>query len=102
MADRFYGVTPQEVRQIVYEYVAFNSFLKNSKVASLRGNSTTSVRKAKVISLNRITPFNREKVGKFYNQLMSKTNSPLDQMYNVYETRIYACSRSWNHCCYGR
>lgn len=76
----FYGVSPVELRRLVFEYAEINKikhrFNKDSRSARwdwfqgfLRRNPTIRVRKPEATSINRISAFNETEVKMFYSNL---------------------------------
>lgn len=76
----FYGLTPLQLRKAAFEFAEKNSIKYNFNLHTrlagidwiysfLKRNSSISVRKSESTSLARITGFNREEVGLFFQNL---------------------------------
>lgn len=109
MESRLYGLTPVDVRRIVFKYAEKNgiahNFNKETQMAGrywlegfLRRHQELSVRQAEAVSIQRAIGFNKPKVDKFYDILKSLLFSesgqqliPAGNIYNVDESGFTIC-----------
>lgn len=102
LSKLFYGLTPRELRRIVFEFVQANqinhTFNKTIKIAGkdwlylfLQRNPEIALRQPEGTSLNRINAFNKEEVNRFFSNLqtvMEKFKFPPNRIFNMDETGI--------------
>lgn len=98
----FYGLTPKDIRRAAFSFADRNqikhSFNKESKIAGKdwfhgfnRRNRKLSTRKPEATSINRILGFNRQEVGKFFENLevvYEKSKFEPTEIWNMDETGI--------------
>jgi hypothetical protein len=102
-AKLYYGLSPNEVRKLAYQYATKNNTkcpMKWSEseqagvdwfTSFIRRNSTLSIRTPEATSLSRATSFNRANVGVFFNNLaevLDKYKFQPQDIYNIDETGI--------------
>ena len=100
-AKCFFGLTPNEVRALAYEYATakgisvLQSWRKNKKAGKdwftsfIKRNPQLSIRAPQATSLSRATSFNRENVANFFNLLqgvLKKHNLDHSRVWNLDET----------------
>jgi len=111
MEPRLYGLTPTDVRRIVYKYCVKNdiqsNFNKDKEMAGrywfegfLRRNPELSVRQAESVSIQRAIGFNKPKVDTFYAVLKQKLFNdsgdkviPPGNIYSVDESGYTVCQK---------
>ena len=109
MEARLYGLTPTDVRRVVYKYVEKNkiahNFSKDMEMAGrywlegfLSHHEELSVRQAESVSIHRAIGFNKSKVDKFYSILKSlnfdelgRQLIPPGNIFNVDESGFTVC-----------
>ncbi len=112
MERRLYGLTPEDVKRIVYQFCEINginhNFSEDTKMAGrkwLRGflnrHSELSVRLPERTSISREMGFNRQKVKMYFdllgNTLFDENGTrliPPENVYNVDETGLTVCQKS--------
>ena len=102
LAKAFYGISPNELKRLAFEFAEKNGIPNNFNRAKcvagddwlagfLKRNPSVSVRKPEATSLNRITGFNKIEVDKFFSnlsQLMDKHNFPPSRIFNMGESGL--------------
>lgn len=102
LSRMFYGLTPTDLRKLIYEYAVTNEisnpFDKEKKIAGKdwfqafkRRHPQLTLRKPEATSLGRINGFNEESIKIFFNnveKVFEKHNFPPHRIYNVDETGI--------------
>ena len=111
MESRLYGLTPIDVRRIVYQYCAKNNIRNTFNVTKelagrywfsgfLARHSNLSVRQAEAVSIQRAQGFNKPKVDRFYAVLKTimfsndgQQKVPASNIYNVDESGFTICQK---------
>lgn len=102
MSKLFYGLSPQSIRQLAYQYAEENriihKFNQEKKMAGkdwlylfMRRNPTISFRKPEATSISRVLAFNRVEVNIFFDnleQIYEKYKFEAHRIFNVDETGI--------------
>lgn len=107
-ANIFYGLSPKEVRSLAYKYAVANKLKFPEKwhefemagadwfTDFLKRNSTLSIRTPESTSIARACNFNKQTVGRFFDQLrdvMQKYGCEPQNIYNLDETGITTAAK---------